>query len=439
MLALISILIQTAMLKATPSGAWLWESDFKLFVGVGYVVPALIAHDMGRQGVVRTVKSVMYAATLVAIPIALALAFDVPGVNDLAPLEGFGDMAIDTAWLPFAVLLSAAAAWGVATNYGMRSGGFVGAAFIGMFMGDPWQVLVAGAIAAATYLIVTRLLMNHMILFGRRKFSSMLLVGSSLSWVLLWSGREFFGPEVQHHLDLGSLALTPLFLPGLLANDAQRTSPRKVVLGVAMASTFVLTWTWWAQSLFEGLALATRVEGGRRRRLRRHLLASGGPRARTQHRRRHVRQPPSSTSYQWPFRCRVADRRWRPGSRRRLEWAAIGDGRPPTRLPLRPPNAGSRRSSATVPSGFPLALSAAGPIDTGWSPRRGLRPPQIEQLRTSALAARSGAAPLPSVPTYRRLPTYRVLEKDPLRVDARLPRMIRAPRAARGRVARRRT
>ena len=255
-LALISILIQTAMLKLTPSGAWLWESDFKLFVGVGYVVPALIAHDMGRQGVTRTIKSVMYAATLVAIPIALALAFDVPGVNDLAPLEGFGDMAIDTAWLPFSVLLSAAAAWGVATNYGMRCGGFVGAAFIGMFMGDPWQVLVAGAIAAATYLIVTRLLMNHMILFGRRKFSSMLLVASSLSWLLLWSGREFFGPEVQRHLDLGSLALAPLFLPGLIANDAQRTSPRKVVLGFAMASTFVLTWTWWAQSLFEGLALA---------------------------------------------------------------------------------------------------------------------------------------------------------------------------------------
>ena len=154
------------------------------------------------------------------------------------------------------MLLSAAAAWGVATNYGMRCGGFVGAAFIGMFMGDPWQVLVAASIAAATYLIVTRLLMNHMILFGRRKFSSMLLVASSLSWLLLWSGREFFGPEVQRHLDLGSLALAPLFLPGLIANDAQRTSPRKVVLGFAMASTFVLTWTWWAQSLFEGLALA---------------------------------------------------------------------------------------------------------------------------------------------------------------------------------------
>ncbi|MGH9132443.1 MAG: poly-gamma-glutamate biosynthesis protein PgsC/CapC [Ilumatobacteraceae bacterium] len=255
-LALISILIQTAMLKLTPSGPWLWESDFKLFVGVGYVVPALIAHDMGRQGVGRTIKSVLYAATLVVIPIALALVFDLPGINDLAPLEGFGDMAIDTAWLPFSILLSAAAAWGVATNYGMRCGGFVGAAFIGMFMGDPWQVLVAGAIAMSTYLIVSKLLMNHMILFGRRKFSAMLLVASSLSWLLLWSGREFFGPEAQRHLDLGSLALAPLFLPGLIANDAQRTSPRKVLLGFAMASTFVVTVTWWVQSLFEGLALA---------------------------------------------------------------------------------------------------------------------------------------------------------------------------------------
>ncbi len=374
----------------------------------------------------------MYAATLVAIPIALALAFDVPGVNDLAPLEGFGDMAIDTAWLPFAVLLSAAAAWGVATNYGMRCGGFVGAAFIAMFMGDPWQVIVAGTIAAATYLIVTRLLMNHMILFGRRKFSAMLLVASSLSWVLLWSGREFFGPEVQRHLDLGSLALTPLFLPGLIANDVQRTSPRKVVLGVAMASTFVLTWTWWAQSLFEGLALALGVEGGRRRRLRRHLLASSRPGARTQHRRRHGGS-----------RHRARRTSGRSGARR--SGARVG---PP--LPTAVAGAfgmgGYRRWAAAHPVaaqaaerwlttivgdgtvGVPaLALPAAGPIDTGWSPRRGLRPPQIEQFRTSALAARSGAAPSPALPTYRRSPTYRGLptyrgsEQDPLRVDHVLP------------------
>jgi uncharacterized membrane protein SirB2 len=127
-LALTSILIQTAMLKFTPSGPWLWESDLKLFVGVGYVVPALIAHDMGRQGIAKTTKSVLMSAAIVAVPIALALLIDVPGVNDLAPLKGVGDMAIEPAWISVAVLLSAAASWGVAHNYGYRSGGFVGAA-----------------------------------------------------------------------------------------------------------------------------------------------------------------------------------------------------------------------------------------------------------------------------------------------------------------------
>jgi poly-gamma-glutamate biosynthesis protein PgsC/CapC len=255
-LALTSILIQTAMLKFTPSGPWLWESDLKLFVGVGYVVPALIAHDMGRQGIAKTTKSVLISAAIVAVPIALALLVDMPGVNDLAPLQGVGDMAIEPAWIPVAVLLSAAASWGVAHNYGYRSGGFVGAAFIGMLLGDPWQIVIAVAIAATTYVIVTKFLMGSMILFGRRKFSAMLLVSSVLAWSLLWIGTELFGVGGQQHLDLGSLALTPLFVPGLLANDTQRTGPRQVLFGVSLAVTFVLSTTWWIQSLFEGLPLA---------------------------------------------------------------------------------------------------------------------------------------------------------------------------------------
>ena len=234
-LAMISISIQAGMLKFAPSGPWLWESDIKLFVGVGYVVPALIAHDMARQGIKKTTKSVLMAAGIVATPIALALAFNLPGVNDLAPLQGAGEMAISASWIPFAVLLSACAAWGVANNYGCRSGGFVGAGFVAMLLGDPWQVVAAICVAAITYIIVTKFLMNSMILFGRRKFSSMLLVSSSISWSLLWLGNELFPRTVQSHLQLGSLALTPLFIPGLLANDSQRVGPKRVAFGASAA------------------------------------------------------------------------------------------------------------------------------------------------------------------------------------------------------------
>ena len=254
-LAATSTIIQTVLLRITPRGEWLWESNIPLFIGVGYVVPALIAHDMARQGVWKTTRSVILAGSIVATPIAIALIFDLPGVNDLAPLDGFGSMAIDGRWLPLAVLLSVLASWAVAMNYGLRSGGFVGAAFISMFMGDPWQVAAAVATATLTYLIVTRFLMNSMILFGRRKFSAMLLVSSVISWTALWVGAQFFSADLQSHFDLGSLALTPLLLPGLLANDAQRTSPRRVLYGVLLGGTFVLTTTWWVQSTVTGATL----------------------------------------------------------------------------------------------------------------------------------------------------------------------------------------
>ncbi len=250
-LASTSILIQTLMLKFSPVGSWLWEKDFKLLVGVGYVVPALIAHDMGRQGIKKTIKSVMLAGVIVAAPIGLALLLHLPGVNDLAPLRGGFDSAVDARWIPIAVLFSAAAAWGVARNWDWRSGGFMGAAFIAILIGDPWQLCVAAGISAATYVLVKHVLMNSMILFGRRKFSSMLLVSASLSWGLLWLGSQIFAIGVQSHMDTGSLALTPLIVPGLLANDAQRTSPRRVVFGTALATTFVLSVTWSIQSLVE--------------------------------------------------------------------------------------------------------------------------------------------------------------------------------------------
>jgi poly-gamma-glutamate biosynthesis protein PgsC/CapC len=255
LMALISISIQTLMLKLSPSGPWLWESNIPLFVGAGYVVPALIAHDMGRQGIKRTTKAVLLAGVIVALPIGLALALQLKGVNDLAPLAGFGTMSIANRWIPLAVLLSAASSWGVAHNYNLKAGGFVGAAYVGMFMGDPYQVAVAFAIALITYVLVKYLLMNVLILFGRRKFSAMLLTSSMLSWTLLWVGPSFLSARVTNHLDLASMALTPLFVPGLLANDMDRTSPVRVVAGAGLAAAFVVPTTWWIQSLVEGHTL----------------------------------------------------------------------------------------------------------------------------------------------------------------------------------------
>jgi poly-gamma-glutamate biosynthesis protein PgsC/CapC len=254
-MALISIALQSGLLKVSPSGPWLWESNFPLFVGAGYVVPALIAHDMGRQGVRRTTRAVLAAGAIVSVPILIAIAVGLPGITDLAPLTGYGEMSIVGRWVPLAVLLSAAAAWGVFTNWGLKSGGFVGAAYIGMFMGDPYQVAVMFAVAVVSFAFVRYVLMRWLILFGRRKFSAMLLTSSMISWTLLWSGQWIFSARVSSHLDMASLALIPLFVPGLLANDMDRTSPVRVVGGVTLAAGVVVPVTWWVQSIVEGTTL----------------------------------------------------------------------------------------------------------------------------------------------------------------------------------------
>jgi poly-gamma-glutamate biosynthesis protein PgsC/CapC len=256
-MALTAIVIQTMMLKFSPSGHWLWEQDFPLFVGAGYVVPALIAHDMGRQGVRQTVRSVMIAGTVVAIPILIALVFHIGDVNELSPLAGYGTMSIVSRWVPLAILFSAAASWAVDHNYKLRSGGFVGAAYVGMFMGDPYQIAASFTVAFLSYAIVRGVLMRHLILFGRRKFSAMLLTSSMISWTLLWTGAELFSARVTNHLDAASMALTPLFVPGLLANDMDRSSPMRVCLGAGFAAAFVVPATWWVQATAEDRPLAT--------------------------------------------------------------------------------------------------------------------------------------------------------------------------------------
>ncbi|MDH4119626.1 MAG: poly-gamma-glutamate biosynthesis protein PgsC/CapC [Acidimicrobiia bacterium] len=247
----ISTLIQAVMLQVSPAGSHLWESSVPLFVGAGYVVPALIAHDMARQGLKKTLVAVAVAGACVAIPILAALALGLEGMNELAPLVGFGVSSIAPAWVPIAVLLSVGAAWGLNHNHGLRSGGFVGAAYLGMLTAAPVQVVYMLAVGFLTYLIVTKLLMPWMILFGRRKFATMLLLSSVLSWAGMLAGERMLGLELSFYMTLSSVALLPLFLPGLVANDMERVGPLRVLSGVSIGGLFVVPSTWVVQDLIE--------------------------------------------------------------------------------------------------------------------------------------------------------------------------------------------
>ena len=53
-----SILFQIALLSISSEAEDLWQKT-PFLAGIGYIVPALIAHDMGRQGVSDTIANVL--------------------------------------------------------------------------------------------------------------------------------------------------------------------------------------------------------------------------------------------------------------------------------------------------------------------------------------------------------------------------------------------
>ncbi len=240
---IISASVQVLLLKISPSTSYLWESNIPLLVGVGYLVPALIAHDFGRQGIKPTMKAVGMASALVAVPMTLAIMF-FPDAQAGAHLGGFGVLAFPPEWIPMTVLLSAAASWALQYNYGFRSAGYVGAAYLAMLTTSPLNLIFLGAIGFAAWILVTRVFMKTMIVFGRRKFALMMVSASVISWAGVWISISVFHVSVTAYESMATVALTPLFVPGLIANDLERSSPLLVFSGLVYSVAFVLTTTW---------------------------------------------------------------------------------------------------------------------------------------------------------------------------------------------------
>jgi hypothetical protein len=167
-----------------------------------------------------------------------------PDVAAHGSLTGYGVLAFPPEWIPMSVLMSAAAAWALQYNFGFRAAGYVGAAYLAMLTTSPINLLFLGVIGFAAWLLVTRVFMRSMILFGRRKFALMMVTASILSWAGVWISTSVFDVSVAAYESMATVALTPLFVPGLIANDMERVSPLFVFTGMVFSVSFVLTTTW---------------------------------------------------------------------------------------------------------------------------------------------------------------------------------------------------
>ncbi len=205
--------------------------------GIGFVVPGVLAHDMFRQRPGRTVVAVLATTAVVALVLFIFVS-----LVDIAPLTlGPPIPAAPTASMtayPIQLLLPAVivgVVLGVVVfaRLGLRSGGFVSGAYLALLLNRPLDVGFAFAVALTTYAIVRFVLMPYLLIFGRRKVSAMILVGS----IVAWGGELAIATLTNeaYHPWQGFTVVT-LIVPALLANDMQRQGVERTLWGAAIVA-----------------------------------------------------------------------------------------------------------------------------------------------------------------------------------------------------------
>ncbi len=121
----------------------------------------------------------------------------------------------------------------VFAQLGLRSGGFITGAYVA-FASPRWlDVIFAMVVAVATWFVVTHVLMPRLLLFGRRKLSTMILVGAILAWTVELAVIAATGAA---YVPWRGLTVITFMVPALLANDAQRQGWEKTLWGAALTA-----------------------------------------------------------------------------------------------------------------------------------------------------------------------------------------------------------
>jgi hypothetical protein len=220
--------------------------------GIGFLVPGIIAHDMGRQRPSRTVLAIT-ATTAVLTVFAFvvgSLLSIMPGPKPAEVAQLSSTLGYPRELLIVAVALSVLAGMLIHRRLGLRSGGFITGAYLAMVSPRWGDLLFTLVVAGATWFVVVRLMMPRLLLFGRRKVSAMILVGALIGW----SG-ELLIRSVTHgdYTPWLGLTVATLIVPALIANDAQRQGWERTLWGTALVGLGVYAATnliaapleWW--------------------------------------------------------------------------------------------------------------------------------------------------------------------------------------------------
>jgi poly-gamma-glutamate biosynthesis protein PgsC/CapC len=209
--------------------------------GVGYVLPGLIAQDIERQGASKTVLTVLVVSFLtflmfkdvVAIKANMPICWSSIAFEDKTIYYSYHTKLLTVA-VVFSVLVSAV----IFEWTGIRSGGFLTAAYAALFVLKPQHLIFIILVGMLVYYFVTHFLMRKTPIFGRTKFAMMVLTGLVFTWAL-----EYLSGVLTQNVFIpfaGFSVISPM-IAALIANDGERQGLGKTILGVLVCTLVVFT------------------------------------------------------------------------------------------------------------------------------------------------------------------------------------------------------
>jgi poly-gamma-glutamate biosynthesis protein PgsC/CapC len=216
--------------------------DLTILYGIGFVLPGVIAHDMGRQGARNTIGSILLGVSIVALII-----FPLSAIEELLP-----NLFVRTSppllhtqpytytyplqLLPLGIIVSVFLDLLAYSKFKVRSGGFVTAAYLALFAARPLDLVFVIVASILTFIFVQLLTSQMVLAFGRTKLGMMILSGVVISWVL-----EIMIINLTHGQFVpwsGFVIIMPT-IASLIANDFAREGAYPTVVTTSLATAGV--------------------------------------------------------------------------------------------------------------------------------------------------------------------------------------------------------
>jgi hypothetical protein len=216
--------------------------DLTILYGIGFVLPGVIAHDMGRQGARNTIGSILLGVSIVALII-----FPLSAIEEVLP-----NLFVRTSppllhtqpytytypiqLLPLGIIVSVLLDLLAYSKFKVRSGGFVTAAYLALFAARPLDVIFVIVASLLTFVFVQLLTSRMVLAFGRTKLGMMILSGVVISWIL-----EIIIINLTHGQFVpwsGFVIIMPT-IAALIANDFAREGAYPTVVTTSLATAGV--------------------------------------------------------------------------------------------------------------------------------------------------------------------------------------------------------